>query len=52
MSMCFESISFEYGHAPLNYACIGGHVEVVTLLLTAGAEVDVEDAVSCCLNSC
>jgi hypothetical protein len=32
---------------PLHRACSGGHVEVVILLLSAGAQVDVQDEVSC-----
>jgi ankyrin repeat protein len=35
------------GWTLLHLACIGGHVEVATLLLTAGAQVDVRDRVSC-----
>ena len=34
------------GHTPLHYACSGGHVNSVQILLDAGATVDVKDIVS------
>jgi ankyrin repeat protein len=33
------------GWTPLHHACSRGHVEVVTVLLAAGAQVDAEDQV-------
>jgi ankyrin repeat protein len=37
---------------PLHEACQGGHVEVVSVLLTAGANLEAIDNVSRCLLEC
>jgi ankyrin repeat protein len=33
------------GRTPLHHACSGGHAEVVTVLLAAGAQIDAQDQV-------
>jgi ankyrin repeat protein len=33
------------GYTPLHHACSGGHVEVMTVLLRAGAQIDAQDEV-------
>ena len=40
------SLSRQYGHSSLMLASINGHVEVVEVLLSKGAQVDLQDKVS------
>jgi ankyrin repeat protein len=35
----------QLGLTPLHHACSGGHAEVVTVLMRAGAQVDAQDRV-------
>ncbi len=42
----FRIISFQYNQTPLHYASEHGHSEVVQLLLSHGATVDMKDEVS------
>jgi ankyrin repeat protein len=46
------STSLQDGMTPLHEACQGGHVEVVSVLLTAGANLEAIDNVSRCLLEC
>jgi hypothetical protein len=46
VSVCLnDSLSLQFGWTPLHYACSGGHVEVVTVLLSAGASIEVQTQV-------
>ena len=40
------SLSLQDGHSPLMLASINGHVKVVEMLLSKGAQVDLQDEVS------
>ena len=45
----FPSCSLQDGRTPLHYACHGGHGEVVSTLVKAGANIEAVDGV--CLAS-
>ena len=40
------SLSLQYGQSSLMLASMNGHVEVVEMLLSKGAQVDLQDKVS------
>jgi ankyrin repeat protein len=41
----FVLTCFQYGYTPLHHGCCEGHVTVVTVLLTAGASIEVQNQV-------
>ncbi len=44
--MCIFAIQFQYNKSPLHYASQRGYSEVVQMLLSHGATVDMKDKVS------
>ena len=46
----YASTSSQYGRSPLHNASINGHVEVVAKLITANADINLENEVSTSLH--
>ena len=46
-TLCIISVLTQRGNTPVHHAAMKGHADIIKLLTEAGAEVNVQDKVTC-----